>query len=79
MWSTLPQITASSLKTNIGFHLACSYWALYFGLGLCAIATDRKFMRDKKIKLLYEATHKSSNSLSELDLSGFSDPSTCPV
>ena len=57
VWLALPQITPSSLSTNIGFYIACSYWALFLAIGLCVTTIDRKRLRGKHLELLYEATH----------------------
>ena len=40
VWLALPQISASSLKTNIGFYLGLSYWTLFLTIGLTTLATD---------------------------------------
>ena len=44
VWLALPQITASSLKTNIGFYIALSYWILLIIIGLLSISTDKKHL-----------------------------------
>ena len=60
VWLALPLITLSSLKTNIGFYIACSYWTLLFFLGLLSMRADRKQLKgNKKMKLLYEMSHPS--------------------
>ena len=60
VWLALPLITLSSLKTNIGFYIACSYWILFFLLGGIAANTDHKLLKGNRISLLYKLTHPSS-------------------
>ena len=50
----LPLITLSSLKTNIGFYITCTYWSLLFLLGLLAARSDKKYLKGELFfQLLY--------------------------
>lgn len=78
VWLALPLITISSLKTNIGFYIACAYWGSLFLLGMFAMNSDRKHLKGRRLKLLYEISHPSSSS-EELDKTFESDASVYPV
>ena len=47
VWLALPQMTAASLKTNIGFYITCTYWCAFFLIGLFVRAADRKHLQGK--------------------------------
>ena len=78
VWDDLVQISGASLKTNIGFYIACSYWVLFLVFGVAVISVDRKKLRRKKFLVLYEETHLASFVESHPD-SSLEDTSANPI
>ena len=80
VWKALPQMSESSLKTNIGFYIACTYWFAFLVFGSLAYTIDKKHLKGtKRVELLCEVTHSSSSPTAQSDEDIPNDTSVYPV
>ena len=49
VWLALPHITLSSLKSNVGFYIACTYWGLWVIFGLIVMSVDSKSLKGLRL------------------------------
>ena len=77
VWLAIPHLTLQSLKTNIGFYIACTYWCAFSLLVILTCSADRKHLKGKRIKLLYDLTHPTREA--QIDETLPTDCSVRPV
>ena len=76
VWLAIPLITLSSLKTNVGFYIACTYWGLWLLLGILSMGADNKHFKGIGfLKLLYQISHPDSQNEASADQTIDSDAS----